>query len=621
MSKTIAYSYIRFSSKKQAKGDSLRRQTDPQKAEAYCHRKGWTLSEKTYEDLGVSAFKGKNADVGNLCEFLKAVKSGAIKPGSALIVESLDRISRQGIDEGYEVVKRILKAGIILVTLSPEREFDVSATKSLSKGALEIQLILERAAEESERKSERIKAAWVGKRIKARANGAIIAGSLPAWIEKHNGKLRLIPEKAAAVRRIFQLAAAGYGRSRIVQTLDAEGYGDWASSSIGFILTDKRALGIYQPKKLINADNNNRTPDGDALPNYYPAAVTEKEWLAARAGMAQRRRSLSIQQRKWEPEEDDLVRNLQLSVGHVARKLGRTRAAIYQRRCKLKLTATQDRDGKGNFVNVFSGLIKNARPPHDSYIVVSRMEATGPTKALLNAGHAEGKAKCFLFQLEPFELAVLAELREIDPREILPPRDHAKPDPIAELQSVLAGIDAELAEATAFMESNGFSATIGKRITVLENRKAELKAELLDVQAKQACPASAAWEEYGNLLSVLENAPDPRDARLRLRTALHRIVERIWLLILPVKGKRERLAFTQIHFRESSLKRLYAIVYCPRIGNQHHMKAARFWSLNLDAEKVGPLKEVTPQEAEKLAATVKMIVEARVKGQKIEIVE
>src|SRR5262249_48072455 len=159
----IAYSYIRFSDPSQELGDSLRRQTD-NRAEAYCKRRGWTLSTKTYRDLGVSAFRGKNALVGNLGEFLKAIDSGAVKPGSALTVESLARITRQGIDEGYDLIKKILKAGIVIVTLSPEREFDVSATKSLSKGALEIQLILERAAEESERKSVLLSAAWANKR-------------------------------------------------------------------------------------------------------------------------------------------------------------------------------------------------------------------------------------------------------------------------------------------------------------------------------------------------------------------------------------------------------------------------------------------------------------------------
>ena len=107
--------------------------------------RGWKLDDTlTLRDLGVSAFRGMNATVGHLRVFLDAIKSGRVTAGSALIVESIDRISRQGIDEGYDIISCILKSNVLIVTLSPEREYDVSATKRLSQGALEIQLILER---------------------------------------------------------------------------------------------------------------------------------------------------------------------------------------------------------------------------------------------------------------------------------------------------------------------------------------------------------------------------------------------------------------------------------------------------------------------------------------------
>ena len=131
---TTAFSYVRFSSAEQAKGDSLRRQTE--RASEYCLRRGWTLDDTlALRDLGVSAFRGKNAAVGNLRTFLDAIKSGKVVPSSVLLVESFDRISRQGIDEGYDLIKSILKAGVHIVTLSPERKFDATATKSLSRGA------------------------------------------------------------------------------------------------------------------------------------------------------------------------------------------------------------------------------------------------------------------------------------------------------------------------------------------------------------------------------------------------------------------------------------------------------------------------------------------------------
>lgn len=53
----------------------------------------WSIAQ-SYEDLGKSAFKGANSAHGHLSRFLASVKPGQIAPGSYLIVESLDRLSR-----------------------------------------------------------------------------------------------------------------------------------------------------------------------------------------------------------------------------------------------------------------------------------------------------------------------------------------------------------------------------------------------------------------------------------------------------------------------------------------------------------------------------------------------
>src|SRR4051794_2488645 len=97
-----AFSYVRFSTPEQSKGGSLKRQMGL--SLAYCKRKGLTLDESfTLHDLGVSAFRGTNAEQGHLAAFLEAVRIGRVPAGSFLIVESVDRISRQGIDEGYDL--------------------------------------------------------------------------------------------------------------------------------------------------------------------------------------------------------------------------------------------------------------------------------------------------------------------------------------------------------------------------------------------------------------------------------------------------------------------------------------------------------------------------------------
>src|SRR5215471_18471211 len=94
-----AYSYIRFSSPEQAKGDSIRRQESLR--DAWLAKTGAVLDTSlSLRDEGVSAFAGahrQNADRHALAAFLELVKQGRIPRGSYLIVESLDRLSREHI--------------------------------------------------------------------------------------------------------------------------------------------------------------------------------------------------------------------------------------------------------------------------------------------------------------------------------------------------------------------------------------------------------------------------------------------------------------------------------------------------------------------------------------------
>jgi DNA invertase Pin-like site-specific DNA recombinase len=76
----------------QLKGDSHRRQLET--SDKYIADNGLELIERL-SDLGVSAFRGANVEYGALGRFLQAVREGKVEVGSYLIVEALDRISRQ----------------------------------------------------------------------------------------------------------------------------------------------------------------------------------------------------------------------------------------------------------------------------------------------------------------------------------------------------------------------------------------------------------------------------------------------------------------------------------------------------------------------------------------------
>jgi hypothetical protein len=91
-----AYSYLRFSTPEQEEGDSIRRQLAVTKA--YAKELKLELDESLrFEDKGVSAFRGRNSAEGELARFLECAQVGKVPAGSWLLVESLDRISRNEI--------------------------------------------------------------------------------------------------------------------------------------------------------------------------------------------------------------------------------------------------------------------------------------------------------------------------------------------------------------------------------------------------------------------------------------------------------------------------------------------------------------------------------------------
>src|ERR1700722_1086131 len=81
-----AYSYIRMSTPEQLKGDSLRRQLA--RTREYAERNDLDLIE-SFDDIGISGFLGKNAELGALSRFKALVDEGEIAAGSYLIVESM----------------------------------------------------------------------------------------------------------------------------------------------------------------------------------------------------------------------------------------------------------------------------------------------------------------------------------------------------------------------------------------------------------------------------------------------------------------------------------------------------------------------------------------------------
>ncbi|MEX2126590.1 MAG: recombinase family protein [Woeseia sp.] len=280
-----AYSYRRFSSAEQQHGDSLRRQT--KLAERYAAAHGLELDTTlTFEDLGVSAFRGKNAETGALRAFLQAVEVGIVDEGSYLLVESLDRISRRVARKAMRILEEVVEAGITLVTLSDGKAYTVESIDGMDFLIASITLI--RANEESEMKSQRLKAVWEAKR--ATASTKTMTARTPGWIELNADRTPiLIPDRAAIVRRIFELYLEGHGKETIARTLNGEGAAPfgrakhWHRSYVTKILSSAACVGEFTPCLTEHSEGRTLRIPQEPIPSYYPAAVDRDTWDRAQA--------------------------------------------------------------------------------------------------------------------------------------------------------------------------------------------------------------------------------------------------------------------------------------------------------------------------------------------------
>lgn len=279
---TKAYSYIRFSTAKQQSGDSLRRQE--KLATEYAARHSLDLDNSSYRDLGMSAYRGKNASEGSLKLFLDAVDQALIAKGSYLLVESLDRLSRAEVPDALELLLGIIRRGIVVVTLMDGHEYSrksIAADRGLS---LIVSItLMARANEESATKASRVRSAWEGKRQR----GEILTAMGPAWLRLADDRKSWtkVPEKVRTVRKIFDLSLKGHGTPGIARLLNADGVPTmqraehWSFGSVAAILKNEAVFGRYVPKKAL----------ADSIDGYFPEIIPASTFRLVQEGMRNRR--------------------------------------------------------------------------------------------------------------------------------------------------------------------------------------------------------------------------------------------------------------------------------------------------------------------------------------------
>jgi DNA invertase Pin-like site-specific DNA recombinase len=560
-----AYSYVRFSSAHQATGDSVRRQTQFRERWLADHPDAVLDTSLRMSDYGRSAFKRINRDTYALARFVECIKSGRVEPGSFLLVENLDRLSREDAGEATELFLSIVNKGVVVVQLSPVvMEF----RRPVNMHSLMFAIVeLSRGHSESAIKSERGRSYWARKQREADP-ARIVTRKLPGWIRCVDGKLVLDEAGAAVVRRIFTLARDGHGSKAIAERLNADGIPvlgrmemalrgqghllpadkekrpvRWSATVVGHILRSRATIGEYVPYA------GRKDQAGAPVPSYFPAVIDPETFAAAQNAIATR----------W--------------------KVGRGR--------------------RGKYVNLFSGMLRDARDGGTLSYWHPRRHP--PVLISVNAKGGRG-AKWTSFPVGPFEEAVLSKLTEVGAADIT--MDNTAARTVEVIAGRLAEIDALVKRWEAKMDNPAIVDTVAAKLADLNTQRKKLAAEQAAAQRKAASPLAESWGEFRSLAELLK--ADPSDElRVKVRAALRRSIEGVMVLIVPRASW--RLAAVQIRFAGGA-HRDYIIAH-RRVAAGATWRRPEQTEVRSFAEESGPhsLDLRKPSHAAKLARTLKKL--------------
>lgn len=260
-----AYSYIRWSSKKQTEGDSLARQLET--ARRVATEQEWELIDLP-PDEGVSSYTGDNlSHKGVLGQFIRKVEQGVIKTPCVLICEKLDRVSRLEVDEILPVFLDLLKRGIQVYSCM-DRVLYSSQTLKDNPMLIVMQMVMGFVAANTYSKtiSERVGIAKQRK-IAESISGkkTFVESSVPHYFNWNKKDFEL-NEHSKTVRMMFDLALAGKTLGYIARELNTKGIKsfrtkNWQPTTVQQVLKSRQVIGEYKKIK-----------------GYFPQIVSEEEW-------------------------------------------------------------------------------------------------------------------------------------------------------------------------------------------------------------------------------------------------------------------------------------------------------------------------------------------------------
>lgn len=291
-------SYTRFSSRRQAKGDSYRRQTDM--ALDWCRVNGLELdTELLLEDLGESAYSGANSKRGALGVLQRMCQDGELEQGTILLIEAFDRLTRLPLPDAYELLLSLINNGLTIVTMTDRKVWTRDGLKSLESFMMSL-LSLYRGFQESEYKSKRLRETFQEHRDQ-RSNQAF--GSAPGWLYREDKTMpwQVNELLASVVRKVFEASAMGYGSKAIAKIANEEEWpvptrlnmteGRWHAQMPGQILRNRAVLGEHEFRIHTHEAHEvhwQGLSTGLVIPDFYPRIVSDELWHAARASISTR---------------------------------------------------------------------------------------------------------------------------------------------------------------------------------------------------------------------------------------------------------------------------------------------------------------------------------------------
>lgn len=465
-----AYPYLRFSKSEQVEGDSIRRQNDAFDRWLKANPQAVVNDRFGMRDEGVSAFEGNNFAEGALGKFLVTARQRRLGKHPHLLLEDLDRFSRAKTRVAYRFFDELLELGVAIVDLSDGKvhtndNFDLIASFG-------VQMKMERAHGESERKSLLCRKAWDGIKQKARNEGKPIGRSCPGWLEFDGKDYQPRQPQWSIMQQIVEDILDGITIPTLVRklntttplvTLKQKSQG-WTAPTLYKILRGRTLRGEYQPcirrkKKHI--------PDGEPI-KLYPELVTENKWLQVQSKLMSRKRSAG---------------------------------------------ATGGR-GSRAVPNLFGRLLVSG----SDGTVMHLAQHCRRGRALISLATKLGKADGGCFNYADFETSFLQWVREVK----LEQSDQVA-DKVTEVTGALSVVSKKLGEIEADLDAHGLSDLLSRKLRQYESEKSELEIQLATLRAQQASPTVSVKD--------IQLSPTSPEDRERTRSAIQQVVKRITIWI------------------------------------------------------------------------------------------